>query len=97
MARGYRDEDDSRRDDDDESSSSGGGEPVVVAKLAIIVKETDKAVLAKSGEFARRNSRLEIWLPKRAIHPDSTIWSLENKGPGTLIVMRWWFDQHEWT
>lgn len=39
-----------------------------------------------------------VWLPKSVVHEDSEVWdfSEEGKGPGDLLVARWFAEKEAW-
>ncbi len=66
------------RDEDD-------GDDGVSVEDVSVVKATERALLVShAGE--------ETWVPKSVVHDDSEVYddSSDGKGPGTLVLKRWW-------
>ena len=51
---------------------------------SLVVGETEKAIKVRIPGHGDK------WIPKSAVADESEIWSLKNKGPGTLIVRDWY-------
>lgn len=51
-----------------------------------VEKETDRALLCDIDGA-------KVWVPKSQIHDDSEVYKGDTDG--TLIVTRWWYEQHE--
>lgn len=64
-----------------------GSEPCTLGDGKII-RDTEKAVLAKIGDK-------EIWIPKSCLHDDSEAYSPEDdQNEGTIVVKRWWAEKN---
>lgn len=62
-----------------------GNEPCTLGDGKII-RETDKAVLARVNDK-------DIWVPKSCIHDDSEAFDM-NCDEGTIVVKRWWAEKN---
>lgn len=64
-----------------------GSEPCTLGDGKII-RETEKAVLARIGDK-------EIWIPKSCVHDDSEAYSAaDDQNEGTIVVKRWWAEKN---
>jgi hypothetical protein len=67
--------------------NDAGSEPCTLGDGKII-RETDKAVLARIKDK-------EIWIPKSCIHDDSEAFSsAEDQNEGTIVVKQWWAEKN---
>lgn len=69
------------------SRNDEGSEPHTLGEGKII-RETDKAVLARIDDK-------EVWIPKSCIHDDSEAFSAAaDQNEGTIVVKRWWAEKN---
>lgn len=58
-------------------------------KNAECIRETARALLVR---FDGR----ERWIPKSAVHDDSEVYgNLKDNSKGTLVIVGWWWAEHE--
>jgi hypothetical protein len=62
---------------------------------AEVVRATDRAILVDSPLFDEPQ-----WIPKsgKVIHDDSEVWddTDDAKGPGSLLIYRWFAEKQDW-
>ena len=58
-----------------------------------ILKETAKAILVECPDFEE-----DVWIPKSQVDDASEVWedSADGRGPGTLVVNRWFANKQGW-
>ena len=61
---------------------------------AYVIQETTKAILVEAESLFDEPE----WIPKKVIHEDSEVWedSEDGRGPGDLLVQRWFALKEEW-
>lgn len=85
MTRGIRDGDDDDR--------------CVVSDEAVIVRETDKAVLVNIGRHQLDDDvdiADDVWIPKSVLHDDSSVYDPKERSRAQLIVKAWWARKQGW-